>query len=282
MFSNGVPIRRRMKRVQLSPHVAFFQSMVHSTRYTSDQVYGNGKHNHHGAVELTTTNGTCIRIIESLLSHRSSHFPASSRVVLVRVLHQIDHDDSNSSVVLSSGHLRNQYVVSIWDLSILRWSNLLIWFSQLSSQWTVIDWNKIMESMNCSLNYPTMPAANHRCNVSDLPYIIYTKVSSNRVLISNNCFTICTLLFPCVLKSIKMLFCFQLRPTLPPPTDKFFSFSTLPSATFACVMKEHLFHKIAITSYICMILILSTFCTTSPTILRCYSGYSSWILSAIR
>lgn len=84
--------------------------MLHTSLYAGDKVCG--KHNRHDAVEFTTANGTSIGIIESIFTHRSTDFPASTRLVLTRVLDQMDPEDGNCTVVLRYGHLRYQYSVS--------------------------------------------------------------------------------------------------------------------------------------------------------------------------
>lgn len=71
-----------------------------------------GKANRHDGVMLTHDGQNKVCLIDFLLAHTQREIPAKSRLVLIRLVHPVDQDTRNKSVVHTYGHTRDGYELS--------------------------------------------------------------------------------------------------------------------------------------------------------------------------
>lgn len=107
----GWPYLRSLKRFRMeTPCVPISKHLKHKTLCAGNEVYG--KTNRHDSIEFVHDFGACIGTIESILAPVGFGFSSSMRILLVRLLVQVDPDHGNSLVVTRYGHKRYKYAIS--------------------------------------------------------------------------------------------------------------------------------------------------------------------------
>lgn len=110
MRTVGINTWRRLKRVGFSQNVPGYNTLLFSSVFTGDVVYGT--RHRHDAVAYRCGHETNIGIVEAVFAHYHPSIPANNRMVLLRKLDQIDPGPTNSIVVTQFGNLRYKYCVS--------------------------------------------------------------------------------------------------------------------------------------------------------------------------
>lgn len=108
--TDGIKTWHRLKPVPHSPGSPRYKNLMHESLFAGGFVYGT-LHWHDG-VTFKFYKHTFFGLLEALFAHCLPHIPSNNRLVLIRVLVQIDPEPSNALVINEFGNYLYRYSVS--------------------------------------------------------------------------------------------------------------------------------------------------------------------------